>query len=276
MESDLKVIRQLTEHNYSGWLIDIRALLRRKSLWQYTQTPNPEDEVKKAHETWEDRATQAADWLTHTITPAVKAKLTDAEFNNGYLMLQRLAKILQPSTDLEFMRLFREYFSMKLIDFSSVSAFLDHVKRIEERIDATKVQFTGDKRTLLCLTMALPEHLRSIAQIWHLTPNITAEQARQMLLEEERRNQAENPKDSQAFAGRFGKQSRPERPVLQCSGCGRKGHTTDFCWDLHPELRKKKDTQQQERINNRSYLARFDPFDPYKDQLEGLGATAAY
>ena len=31
------------------------------------------------------------------------------------------------------------------------------IKVLEEQIDATKVEMTGDKRTLLCLSMALPE-----------------------------------------------------------------------------------------------------------------------
>ena len=36
-------IRQLTDDNYAEWLIDIKALLRGKKLWQYTQSaPDPE------------------------------------------------------------------------------------------------------------------------------------------------------------------------------------------------------------------------------------------
>ena len=36
-------IRQLTDDNYPEWLIDIKAHLRSKKLWEYTQS----DEIQK-------------------------------------------------------------------------------------------------------------------------------------------------------------------------------------------------------------------------------------
>lgn len=55
--------------------------------------------------------------------------------------------------------------------YAPESEFLDHVRSLEEQIDATNVKMTPDKRTLLCLTMALwnKSHYRSLVQIWGVT-----------------------------------------------------------------------------------------------------------
>ena len=121
-------------------------------------------------------------------------------------MLQHLKDILQPSGDTQFIRLTKEYYTLDFSDFKTASEFLTHVKLLEERIDATKVTLTPDKRTLLCLIMALSDQdeYRPMVQLWALTPNLTAKQAEEMLLEEERREtHAETIVN--AKAARFGK-----------------------------------------------------------------------
>ncbi|KAL8751804.1 MAG: hypothetical protein Q9199_006174, partial [Rusavskia elegans] len=49
------------------------------------------------------------------------------------------------------------------------------------------MELTHDKRTPLALTMALAtdDRYRSLVQIWQTIPDMTAERARQMLLEEQ-------------------------------------------------------------------------------------------
>jgi len=237
----------LTEENFSDWLIDTRAHLRSKKLWKYTQElydgPEAEDgetsAATKKRKEWVEKAEEAADLMTPTITPAVKKKLTEVEFNDGQKMLARLSTILQPATDLQFMRLTKEYYTLNWNDFKSAAAFLDHVKVLEERIDATKVELTPDKRTILCLTMALPEAYRYTTQVWALTPNITADQAKEMLLEEER-TQDHNDVEKTALAARFGKQAKltghGKGEEGNCPTCGKPGHGNDKCWKLHPEL----------------------------------------
>ncbi len=51
-------------------------------------------------------------------------------------MLRHLETLLQSSTDAEFMRLTKEYYTA---DFKSTGDMLTHIKLLEERIDATKV-----------------------------------------------------------------------------------------------------------------------------------------
>jgi len=95
----------LTEENFSDWLIDIRAYLRSKKLWKYTQEQYvsvPEEgetaaAVKKREKEqteWKEKAEEAANIITPIITPAIKKKLTEVKFNDGQKMLVRLSTIL--------------------------------------------------------------------------------------------------------------------------------------------------------------------------------------
>lgn len=88
------------------------------------------------------------------------------------------------------MRLNREYYTLNYRrDHKDMNEFLDHVKSLEEQIEATNVKMTSDKRTLLCLTMALwnEPRYRSLLQIWGvMTKDMTAEKAREMLLEDKK------------------------------------------------------------------------------------------
>ena len=180
---------------------------------------------------WEDKAMEAADTMTLTITNSIKQKLKSEEFNNGYLMLQRLTALLQPTGETQFLRHTRELYTLRYSDFKDVSEFLTRVKVLEEQIAATKVEMTDDKRTLLTLTMALwdESQYRSLLQIWNVTPNMTAEKAREMLMEEERREQVDEVVNLARGSEKF-----------KCSHCKRDGHKKDTCWQLHPELKPDK------------------------------------
>ena len=225
-------IPRLTEHNFAEWLVDIRAHLRRSKLWKYTQEEAAE-EAKK--DKWEE----AADLMTPTLSAEIKRKLAEEDFNNGYKMLTKLSKLLQPGGDAQFMRLTREYYTLRYDDVhsnESLSDFLTRVKVLEERIDSTNVQMDNDKRTLLCLSMSLPPKYRSLIQIWSATDGMTAAKATEMLLEEERRL-----KDDEDLEGGVAMMAiRGEKKKgMKCSHCGRAGHTEDRCWQKHPEQRPK-------------------------------------
>ena len=47
---------------------------------------------------------EAADIITPTISPVVQQRLGEAEYNNGYLMLQKLKSWYMPTTEYTFMR----------------------------------------------------------------------------------------------------------------------------------------------------------------------------
>lgn len=234
-------IRQLTDDNYSLWLIDIRAELRKRKLWKYTQECSPEILTVTALGKWNEFCQDAVDEMTLTISDIVKAKLQADAYDNGFLMMTQLANLYASKGDAEFMRLTREYYSLRFEDFDSMTSYLTQIKTLEERIRNTQMTLDDDKQTLLCLGMTLSEHLQYFIKIWAMTPGITADKARNMLLEEERRT-ARDPQTT-ALYKMMGTRSSDKRipsrkaaeATVECSKCG-KDHKESRCWQLHPEL----------------------------------------
>lgn len=64
---------------------------------------------------------------------------------------------------------------------------------------------------------------------------MTADKAKDMLLEEHRRTIDHEKDNTMALAGRFGKQSRPDRAMERCSIYQKPGHTKDTCWKEYEE-----------------------------------------
>ncbi len=146
----------LTENNYDEWNRNICAVLRKQNLWKYIQSEwESIEEVLEEKADWEKKSTEAADLMTPTITVPIPAKLTEDEFNDRYKMYKRLKELLQSSGETQFMRLTREYYTLNYRNYKDVSEFLNHVKSLEKQIEATDVEMTPDKQTLLCLTMAI-------------------------------------------------------------------------------------------------------------------------
>ena len=217
-DNDDFMVLMLTKDNYSMWLVDIRARLRKKELWKYTQEIYQPSIVKEedealtdeqiaqiAHEkqSWAENAMKAADEMTPRISLEVKQMLDDSHYNDGLLMMKRLEELLQPMRDAQFITLTRELYSLKAVDFSSMTDFLKHVNVLDEKILATRVQLTRDKQLIICMMMALPEAYHSLSQTWSMMPNLTAEQARYQLLEEEKRQQNRKHEQSTAEQPRY-------------------------------------------------------------------------
>ncbi|CAD6586966.1 MAG: hypothetical protein ASARMPRED_002898 [Alectoria sarmentosa] len=234
-------IRQLTDDNYPSWLIDVRAVLRKQKLWKYTQECTPESLTVTALGKWNDSCQEAADEMTPTISDPVKAKLQTDAFDNGFLMMIQLANLYAPKGEAEFMRLTREYYSLRYDDFDSMTSYLTQIKTLEERIRNTNVILDNDKQTLLCLGMTLPESYQYFTKIWAMMPGMTADKARNMLLEEERRLAKDRTDTSTSLYGTaFAALRSPDKrfpsrkATLECVKCG-KPHKDEHCWKLHPE-----------------------------------------
>ena len=170
--------------------------------------------------------------MTPTISSGVKRRLTEAEFNDGHLMLSRLREILQPTGSSEFMRLSKEYYTLRFKSFKTVAEYLTHIKVLEERIDATQVVLNEDNRTVLCLSMSLPQEYQYLVQIWATMPAITSLKARQMVLEASRQHiQARSNGDAQSSSDPSFTAALAEERCKHCRG----RHLTDNCWIENPE-----------------------------------------
>ena len=219
-------IPRLTENNYVEWNRNICAIFYKQKLWIYTQLEWKSDKkVLKAE--WEKKSTDTADLMTPTITAPIQAKLAEEEFNNRYKMYKRLKELLQPSGKTQFMRLTREYYTLNYRNYKDVFEFLDHVKSLEEQIDATNIKMTPDKGTLLCLTMALwnESHYQLLVQIWGVTKDMTAEKAREILLEVEQRLKA----DSGASALVTHSHGHQGKRTGSCRHYGKTGYKKNAC-----------------------------------------------
>ena len=185
---------------------------------------------------------EAADLITPTISGPVKQKLQANAFDNDFIMMNQLTVIYAPKGDPEFIRLTREYYSLKFDDYDYITSYLTKIKTLEERIRSTNVILDDDKQTLLCLGITLPEHLQYFNKIWTVTPGMTADKARNMLLEEERRTNAKPIEsiETGAYAavrplGKRTMSRKATEEVLECPKCG-KNHLEKNCWQAHPDL----------------------------------------
>ena len=75
--------------------------------------------------------------MTSTISLEVKQRLIEVEFNDDFLMLRHLRELLQLTRLSEFMRLSKEYYTLRFKLFKFVTEYLTQIKILEEKIDAT-------------------------------------------------------------------------------------------------------------------------------------------
>ena len=234
----------LTKNNYSIWLMNIRARLREKNLWKYTQqfyrssivTKNKKliDEQKtqlsKKKKKWVEKTMKAIDQMTSKMSTNVKLILENHYYNDDRTMWKRLQKLLQSMKDVQFMRLMKKFYSLKVENFSSMIDFLTHVKMLNEKIKTTKVELTENKQLIICMMMTLLESYQNLNQIWSMMPGLTAETTRNQLLKKKRRQQNQKHETFKTTTRR-GQDEGGEK----CSHCKRKMHPEKECWTLHPE-----------------------------------------
>lgn len=103
-------IEFLTEENFETWIVDLRGELCDRVLWAYNQDPMPETTTGTAVAGWGGGAMKVG-YDAH-ISANIKQKLTNSEFNDGYVMLSRLTELIKPTGDAEFMRLFKEIYTI--------------------------------------------------------------------------------------------------------------------------------------------------------------------
>jgi hypothetical protein len=243
----------LEEENYNDWLIDVRALLRSKKLWQYATTPlpvRPEAPGENAdvatkqqhiqsiqeHEELVEKHTEAADLVTPLISGAVKRKLILSDFDDINQMMGHLQELYNPRSEQVFMQLIQQLFTLQP-DNLTIDEYLQQVKTLTERIDATNIELTSDRRTLLILSMQLGKRIqfKSMVQIWSVTKDMTAKRAIEMVREEERKLLLEHEEDTKALNRNNGAlythkaDGRPGQAKKWCTKCKKVSHDTANC-----------------------------------------------
>jgi hypothetical protein len=59
----------------------------------------------------------------------------------------------------------------------NLDTFLIRIKTLNKKIEATKIEFIVDKRTLLVLILSLSDPYESLIRIWNIIPDPIAEKA---------------------------------------------------------------------------------------------------
>ena len=174
--------------------------------------------------------------MTSTISLTVKQKLQATAYDCDYLMMTQLVTLFAPQGEAEFMKLIKEYYSLRYEDFDFMISYLTQIKTLEERIRGINVILDDDKQILLCLDMTLSESLQYYIKIWAVTLGMTADKVRSMLLEEERRLK-KNKNQETLYGGAFVVTRSPDKrtssrkvkkAVKECSRCG-KSHDEEIC-----------------------------------------------
>ena len=103
--------------------------------------------------------------MTFTINDLVKIKFQIDAYDNGFLMMIQLINLYAPKGEVEFMRLIREYYTLRYEEFDFMTSYLTQIKIFEKRIRNTNVTLDNDKQTLLCLGMTLSESFQYFIKI---------------------------------------------------------------------------------------------------------------
>lgn len=115
-----------------------------------------------------------------------------------------------------------------------------HLVAQDAEIEAADEVPDPDPRNLHTLIMSLSEEtFHRVTQKFSETPNLTPNEMRNILLEEDRKHATvkKGPNvatEQSATQGQGDELADPRMP--RCGACGKFGHGEDRCWQLHPEL----------------------------------------
>ncbi|KAK3698294.1 hypothetical protein LTR37_017002 [Vermiconidia calcicola] len=140
---------------------------------------------------------------------------------------------MQPLGETQFFQLHKELFGLHYNSSGSGTGGADKlittINNLNEKITATKIEMTDEKRALLCLSMAIADHgYDSLTQLWSITPSMSFDKAAAMLRDEER-HQRKNTSASNDTSSNESKTS--------CKTCKRKYGMV--CWKERPDLAPK-------------------------------------
>jgi hypothetical protein len=227
-------IESLIEDNFDTWIIDARASLRKLKLWDVCQKALP----PYATTAQKEKHIDAADELILIISSNIKARLTDAEQNDGYLLLTKLKEINSPATNQVFYTFCQELLTLRAAG-TDLETFLARIKTLNEKIDGTGIELNAERRTLLVLMLGLGSGFETLVQIWSTTPDLTADMAIRQLRAEHHRLAHQEPRDDVGFLAirkRRGGFQGIGQPLAKRVATGGGSNTCNTCGKDHPGI----------------------------------------
>jgi transposase InsO family protein len=285
-------IEKLNGGNYRSWATTMRAILRERSLFDIVDgtIPMPEAPADGAPtadvtkyrtdmDAWESKAMKACTILLS----AIKGNLITyvEEEDNPATIWRILKERFRPTTDITLAQALKHLFGMRMAENGDMEAHVRDFTAAKRRVEEHSVQLTDIVyRTLFLLSM--PTAYQMTVTALEGQSNVSLEAAQNRLLDDYRKRSAlaknglvmsalhTNAKGHKGRKGSGNSHGKPsdEKPRLLCTHCGKRGHVASTCWDLHPDLKPKK----EQSIDARAHIAFYtDSHDDRKASVIGNG-----
>ncbi|KAF2090182.1 hypothetical protein K490DRAFT_63053 [Saccharata proteae CBS 121410] len=196
---------RLTANNWSEWVLDLRAFLRLKEMWNYTNQKCPDTAPFHEETVWKKQDTRCADCITPLIFSQVKSLLSPKDFDSGYTLFNKLQSLMEPAAHFEritlinnadadtdtlekrreLFLLMKDLFTLRAsADQVGLNDYLKDIRPLNDCIEALNVQLTKDDRALLCFTLTLPTEYTELIRLCESGPyDMSFERAASLVLE---------------------------------------------------------------------------------------------
>jgi len=165
-------------------------------------------------------------------------------------MWEYLRNLYVPATEASIVNLQREFFLLRQADSETPNAFLKRATDLYHRL--------VDSGSTMPETAVCTQVLAGLSEEYITTANIIIQSRVALTLTDlsirlqdaHLLRQAQGSIDGLTYGStlftaartqRGRKQNKLDRSKLKCSHCGKQRHDADHCWELHPQLRPKKE-----------------------------------
>ena len=241
MEVDKSIrVDRLTEENYQAWSNVMRLCLRSINAWRFIEAavdcPKEEDLAL-----FYRASAVIAGAVGPNLSYLVLTNDEVPESSSPYRLWSKIEEHFNPKSKKNLARLKCQFFAAKIESDEEISKFIARVNTLANQLNSiigrghpegiSRVT-EGDRMAVLVEGVAseYPEAYNAMS----LMQNLTMEQTVSFMTAHCVKASKMEPASINAA-----KVSRKEsKLVKKCSHCGRNGHSAQYCYDLHPELRK--------------------------------------
>lgn len=139
--------------------------------------------------------------MTLHLSKEMKKKLTDAKFDDGYLLFNKFTELFVETSEILFIRYSKKLFTFNInkIDDGKnpIDKFTITIKELDKKIDSCNVNFTFEKRAILSFAISIADSREYgfFVFIWNSMNNLSFTQAASMFKEEQLRTKREIRRD---------------------------------------------------------------------------------
>jgi hypothetical protein len=232
VQKSLHQVSPLTATNFTTWKYRLQLILRDRRLWKYVDGSAPAPAEGKQLAEWEDKDQQAHAQIALTVSDSALGHIRNAR--SAREAWTKICSVFEQKGLAAKVFLRRKLVNLKLEEGQSMLDHINTVRELSDQLNAIGAPVVdGDLAiTLLC---SLPERYDPliIALESRDPEEVTFDVVAARLLSEEQRQKESEDKQYDAVTkaeNAFHVKAVNGKSQLQCSHCGRQGHTEDRCW----------------------------------------------